>query len=153
MISLFDSANKGWRLIHKDKWFGSTYQLTAPSNWGKHYLGMNINIALTQHLKRSFIVMDKSINVKAENKKYTILGRQSIAHHGSESNHRKTKSNEKDLNQMKKTPHKNTNKKAESTSKTKIDSNIHGNIDVTIDRNTITSYLHTNYNMYQKETS
>ena len=78
MISLFDSANKGWRLIHKDKWFGSTYQLTAPSNWGNHYLGMNINIALTQHLKRSFIVMDKTINVKAENKKYPILGRQSI---------------------------------------------------------------------------
>ena len=69
MISLFDYANKGWRLTHKDKWFGSTYQLTAPSNWGKHYLGMNINIALTQHLKRSFIVMDKSINVKAKNKK------------------------------------------------------------------------------------
>jgi len=68
MTSLFDSANKGWRLIHKDKWFGSTYQLTAPSNWGNHYLGMNINIALTQHLKRSFIVMDKSINVKAEKK-------------------------------------------------------------------------------------
>ena len=113
MISLFDSANKGWRLIHKDKWFGSTYQLTAPSNWGNHYLGMNINIALTQHLKRSFIVMDKTINVKAENKKYPILGRQSIAHHGTESNHRKTKSKIKQTvssKTAKKTPHKhNTN--------------------------------------------
>ena len=50
---------------------------------------VNINIVLTQHLKRAFSVMDKSINVKAENKKYTILGQQSIAHHNTESNHRK----------------------------------------------------------------
>ena len=89
---------------------------------------------------------------KPKIKKYTILGRQYIVYHGSESNHRKTKSNKKptkSLNQKKNTPHI----IVESISKSKIDSNIPGNIDVTQNRSTITSYLHTNYNMYHKETS
>ena len=156
MISLFDSANKGWRLIHKDKWFGSTYQLTAPSNWGNHYLGMNINIALTQHLKRSFIVMDKTINVKAENKKYPILGRQSIAHHGTESNHRKTKSKIKQTvssKKAKKTPHKHNTPIIEPIPMSRKISNIPETINETKNRSTITTYLHTNSNMYQQEAS
>ena len=69
MRSLFKSANIGWKLLNKDKWFGSTYQLTTPSNWGKHYLAMNLNIAIVKHIKKIFKIVDKSTNVQAENKK------------------------------------------------------------------------------------
>ena len=93
MRSLFKSANIGWKLLNKDKWFGSTYQLTTPSNWGKHYLAMNLNIAIVKHIKKSFKIVDKSTNVQAENKNYKILGRQSIANQTNEPSHRKTKSN------------------------------------------------------------
>ena len=58
MKALFKTSNKGWKLIHKDKWFGSTYQITTPSNWGKHYLGMNLNISLVQHIKKGFPIID-----------------------------------------------------------------------------------------------
>ena len=89
--SLFKSANKGWKLINKDRWYGNTYQLTSPSNWGRHYLAMNLNTAINQHIIKSFLIIDKSIKVLTENKTYKILGRQAIAHQGIEPNHRKTK--------------------------------------------------------------
>ena len=92
MKALFKKSNKGWKLIHKDKWFGSTYQITTPSNWGKHYLGMNLNISLVQHIKKGFAVIGKRTDVRTENKKYKILGRQSIAIQYTEPNHRKTQS-------------------------------------------------------------
>jgi len=91
MNTLFKAANKGWKLLNKDKWFGSNYQLTSPSNWGQQYLAMNLNISIVNHVKKAFSIINKSINVQTENKKYTILGRQSIAHQCMEPTHRKTK--------------------------------------------------------------
>ena len=52
MNTLFKAANKGWKLLNKDKWYGSTYQLTSPSNWGQQYLAMNLNISIINHLKK-----------------------------------------------------------------------------------------------------
>ena len=59
LIKLFSSSNKGWNLLNKDKWFGSMYQLTAPSKWGSQYLAMNINslaininIGIIDHIKK-----------------------------------------------------------------------------------------------------
>ena len=147
MKSLVNSANKGWKLVNKDKWFGNTYQLTSPSNWGQHYLLMNINIAIINHLKKAFSIMDKTINFKAKNKKYTILGRQSIAHQSTESNHRKTKSNiipKINSHLQKKISHQNTNQQithsflSSPISKIpEIDTNTPQN------RSTITTDLHT----------
>jgi len=73
MNTLFKAANKGWKLLNKDKWYGSTYQLTSPSNWGQQYLAMNLNISIVNHIKKAFSIIDKSINVQTENKKYIIL--------------------------------------------------------------------------------
>ena len=68
MRALFKLSNIGWKLVNKDKWFGSTYQLTTPSKWGRHYLAMNLNIAIVQHIKKSFTIIGKSKIVKAEKK-------------------------------------------------------------------------------------
>lgn len=78
MRMLFKSSNKGWKLINKDKWFGSTYQFTTPSNWGKH-IEMNLSITIIKHIKKGIKIIEKAMNIHAKNKNYKILGRQSIA--------------------------------------------------------------------------
>ena len=34
LTSLFRKSNKGFRKTNKDAWYGSTYQLINPSDWG-----------------------------------------------------------------------------------------------------------------------
>lgn len=69
MRTLFKSFNIGWKLLYKDKWSGSIYQLITPSNWGKHYLAMSRTIVIIQHVKKGFSIIDKCTNVQTENKK------------------------------------------------------------------------------------
>ena len=90
--SLFKSAKKWCELTNKDRWFGSTYQLTSPSNWGKYYLAMNLNTSIIQHIKNHSPSLT-NLSMSKPKKKYKILGRQAIAHQGIEPNHRKPKNN------------------------------------------------------------
>ena len=111
---------------------------------------MNLNTAIIQHIKKSFSIIDKSINIQAENKKYKILGRQAIAHQGIEPNHRKTKNN-KNKNPKPK-PKEYTlgvdpkvNKPYQSFLSSLKNSHQTGDEDTTQGKNsTITTYLHTN---------
>ena len=161
MKALFKTSNKGWKLMHKDKWFGSTYQLTTPSNWGKHYLGMNLNIALVQHIKKGFAIIDKRTDVQTENKIYKILGRQSIATQYKEPNHRKTQS--KEITNTIKSKKKITQLEIPETDRTSNDNPFNSfyssasvsalsKRNITYDRNrsTLTTYLQKNNSIYSK---
>ena len=53
---------------------------------------MNLNISLVQHIKKGFSIIGKLKKVQTENKKYKILGRQSIANQYNKPSHRKTQS-------------------------------------------------------------
>jgi len=160
MKALFKTSNKGWKLMQKDKWFGSTYQLTTPSNWGKHYLSMNLNISLVQHIKKGFAIIGKRTDVKTENKIYKILGRQSIATQYKEPNHRKTQS--KAITDLDKSKSINQTKLPESdrTSNDNPFKSFYSSVSVsalsksniTYDRNrsTLTTYLQKNNSIHSK---
>ena len=60
--------------MNRDKWFGSTYQLAAPSNWGSQYLAMNISRGIIDHIKMGFSILNtNSETVTSEKEKYKII--------------------------------------------------------------------------------
>ena len=65
LTSLFRKSNKGYRKTHKDSWYGSTYQLINPSDWGKHNLALNTNLAILKHIKKGLNIVLKH-NLQAE---------------------------------------------------------------------------------------
>ena len=67
LTSLFKKSNKGYRKTNKDGWYGSTYQLINPSDWGRHNLAMNTNLAILKHIKKGLNIVLKH-NLKAEKK-------------------------------------------------------------------------------------
>ena len=82
-----------------------------------HYLGMNLNISLVRHIIKGFSIIGKLKKVQTENKKYKILGRQSIANQYNEPSHRKTQSKSiTDTTNQTKTTTKSTNPISDRTS-------------------------------------
>ena len=57
--ALFRRANEDWRLLQKDKWFGTTFQILCPSTWSTQYLRTNVNHAILKHLSKSTSRIDK----------------------------------------------------------------------------------------------
>ena len=66
--SLFKRANKGHTRLHKDTWYGSTYQLINPSDWGKHNLALNTNLAILKHIKKGLNIVLKQKRQAEKNK-------------------------------------------------------------------------------------
>ena len=52
MTNLFNKSNKGWRLLHHDQRYGTTYQTANPSDWGKHNLFLNLLLVTAKHVKK-----------------------------------------------------------------------------------------------------
>ena len=78
--SLFQKANNGWRLINKDRWFGTTYQITCPSTWGRQTLNINLNHHFYKHIKRCMDNLEEEMDVRTEKNLHNIIGRHSIGH-------------------------------------------------------------------------
>ena len=87
--SLFTRANEGWKLMRKNRWFGTTYQTISPSTWGKQYLNSNINHAMYKHIKKGIGQLNNPNEVRTENKNYKILGRQALGQFNKTPTHRK----------------------------------------------------------------
>ena len=87
--SLFTRANEGWKLMRKNRWFGTTYQTISPSAWGKQYLNSNINHAMYKHIKKGIGQLNNPNEVRTENKNYKILGRQALGQFNKTPTHRK----------------------------------------------------------------
>ena len=86
--SLLKRSNKGWIKSNKDGWFGTTYQIIHPSDWGRHTLTQNINLAIVHHLKRSLKRVTNHRKL-TQNKKTKIIGKQSLIITLKEPDHRK----------------------------------------------------------------
>ena len=122
---------------------------------------MNLNISLVQHIKKGFAIIGKKTDVRAENKKYKILGRQSIANQYNEPNHRKTQSKSiTDTTNLKNTTRKSTNTISERTSIDNPFQSFYSSISVSAlsksnitsnqNRITLTTYLQRNTSVHKK---
>ena len=76
--NIFKQANDGWKLTHKNTWYGKTYQTTCPSTWGALYLNTHINKALIQHIHTSFQKLRNTTKQHSENKNKNKTGNQVV---------------------------------------------------------------------------
>ena len=122
---------------------------------------MNLNISLVQHIKKGFSIIGKLKKVQTENKKYKILGRQSIANQYNEPNHRQTQSKSiTDTTNQKNTTRKSTNIISERTSIDNPFQSFYSSISVSAlsksnitsdqNRSTLTTYLQRDTSLHKK---
>ena len=73
---MLQRVNTGWRKFHKDKRFGSTYQVAHPPGWTNHHLASSINNAILTHLKKGSSILEK--HYLQTNNKNINIGKQAV---------------------------------------------------------------------------
>lgn len=87
--ALLPRANKGWKKLHNETWFGATYQVTHPSRWAEHHLAQNTNIAILNHIKYGLSTIEK--HHTRTKKKNNPVGKLKTNSKAQEPAHRKVK--------------------------------------------------------------